>query len=215
MITHPVPEEEITSFIHWAHEAERLGLVLCSSGNLSHRIDGESILISATGSWLGQLDKNQIAHLRIGNGEILNGRRASGESAMHRAVMTCRPDIDTILHFQGSAATTLACMDIVPDYNVIIEVPVYIGKISYVPFVMPGSQMLAEAVAAEMKESSIVQMRNHGQVVCGNGYAGTIQKAVFFEFACRIILQSNLRAKPLPEAGIEQLKHYNKVNNKG
>lgn len=212
MIVHPIPEEEITGFIHWAHEAERLGLVLCSSGNMSHRFDDEHMLISASGSWLGQLEESQIAFLRTGSGEILNGKKASGESAMHRAIMTCRPDIDTILHFQSPAATTLACMDIVPDYNVIIEIPVYIGKISYVPFIMPGSQMLAEAVAAEMTESSIVQMRNHGQVVCGSGYSGTIQKAAFFELACSIILQSNLRAKPIPDGGIQLLKHYNYLN---
>ncbi|HRW68957.1 MAG: class II aldolase/adducin family protein [Lentimicrobium sp.] len=213
MIVHPFPEEEIKSFIHWAHEAERLGLVTCSSGNLSHRVGDGCMLISTTGSWLGQLEESQIALLSTGSGEILNGRKASGESAMHRAIMGCRPDIDTVLHFQSPAATTLACMDLVPDYNVIIEVPVYIGKISCVPFVMPGSQMLAEAVAAEMMDSSIVQMRNHGQVVCGSGYAGTIQKAVFFELACTIILQSNMKALPLPEVSIQQLKHYIQVNN--
>lgn len=204
-----IPEEEISRFIHWAHEAGRLGLMMCSSGNLSHRLDDGSMLISATGSWLGSLNADQISHIRIDDGTILNGVRPSGEIAMHRTIMEQRPDIDTILHFQSPAATTLACLPEETNYNVIIEVPVYIGAVGRVPFIMPCSQMLADAVGHEIKRCSLVQMQNHGQVVCGKGYESTVQKAVFFELASTIILKSGKRAFIIPEEGVEQLKQYN------
>ncbi|NTW26380.1 MAG: class II aldolase/adducin family protein, partial [Lentimicrobium sp.] len=120
-----------------------------------------------------------------------------------------RPDINTILHFQAPSATTIACMDFKPDYNVIIEVPIYLGKIGSIPFIAPGTKELADSVAAEINQSDLIQMANHGQVVCGKNYRDTIQKAVFFELACSILIRSNFTAKSLPFEDIERLRDYN------
>lgn len=195
-------------FVSWAREAGKFGLIKCSSGNLSHRLADGTMLISASGAWLAELITDQVAMLNISDGSLLNNQKPSAEHRFHLSVMKNRPDVDTILHFQSPAATTIACMGISPDYNVIIEVPIYIGAIGHLPYSPPGSQQLADAVAGSLIKNDLVQLANHGQVVCGRSFRETIQKAVFFELACNIILQSNFNSIPLGKVNTDLLKSY-------
>lgn len=195
-------------FVHWAHEAGRIGLVKCSSGNMSQRLSDGTLLISGTGTWLSEISVNEISHIAVDQEETFNTVKPSAESRLHCQIYQQRSDINTILHFQSPSATAIACMDIIPDYNVIIEVPIYVGKIGNVPYIPPGTKELAAAVSAQINQSDLVQLSNHGQVVCGKNYKDTIQKAVFFELACSILIMSNFNAKAIPISAIEKLKEY-------
>jgi ribulose-5-phosphate 4-epimerase/fuculose-1-phosphate aldolase len=119
-------------------------------------------------------------------------------------------DVNSVLHFQSPSATTIACMDIKPDYSVIIEIPLYIGEIGHVPFLLPGSEELATAVGVQSVKTDLIQLANHGQVVCGTSYHEVLQKAVFFELACSILLKSNFKAKTIPFDKASILRNYNR-----
>lgn len=201
-------QHELDLFVYWAHEAVKSGLLKCSSGNLSNRLDDGTMLISATGSWLGNINRDSIAKLSIESKATIGTVKPSAEYRFHREILHQRKDINTVLHFQAPSATTIACMEIKPDYNVIIEVPIYIGKVAYVPFLPPGSVELADAVAKQALTADCIQLTNHGQVVCGKDYKDVIQKAVFFELACSILLASNFKAKAIPEENIARLREY-------
>ncbi|PKP01762.1 MAG: class II aldolase family protein [Bacteroidetes bacterium HGW-Bacteroidetes-9] len=201
-------ERELDLFVYWAQEAVKSGLLKCSSGNLSNRLDDGTMLISGTGSWLGNIDRESIAQLNIESEDLTKTVKPSAEYRFHRQILRQRKDINTILHFQAPSATTIACMGIKPDYNVIIEVPIYIGHVGYVPFLPPGSAELADAVAKLALNADCIQLANHGQVVCGKDYKDAVQKAVFFELACSILLVSNFKAKTIPEENIALLREY-------
>lgn len=201
-------KSDLELFVHWAHEAGRLGLVKCSSGNMSQRLSDGSMLISGTGTWLTEISEDEISHIAVDQDETFNAVNPSAENRLHRQIYQNRSDINTILHFQSPSATAIACMDIRPDYNVIIEVPIYLGKIGNVPYIPPGTKELAEAVSAQINQSDLVQLANHGQVVCGKNFKETIQKAVFFELACSILIMSSFSVKALPIAAIEKLRGY-------
>jgi ribulose-5-phosphate 4-epimerase/fuculose-1-phosphate aldolase len=203
-------KEELELFVFCAHEAGRLNLLKCSSGNLSQRIESESMLISGTKSWLAEISINEISQISINGDEILNSIKPSAEFRLHREILRRRKDVNTVLHFQSPSATTIACMDIKPDYNVIIEIPVYIGEIGYIPFLLPGSGELARAVGEHSIKTDLIQLANHGQVVYGKNYKDVLQKAVFFELACSVLLKSNFKAKTIPIEMIPILRNYNK-----
>lgn len=208
MVHRTMEESEFNEFAFWANETAKHALIKCSSGNLSHRVQNNQMLISASGCWLSELTAKQIAIFNIDNGTLINDIKPSAEHKFHLGIMQSRKEINTVLHFQSQAATTIACMGIEPDYNVIIEIPIYIGKICHLPYFTPGSHQLAEAVIDKMRECSLVQLSNHGQVVCGKSYQDVIQKAVFFELACNILLQSNFSAKALNNVQVESLLTY-------
>jgi len=116
--------------------------------------------------------------------------------------------MDVVLHFQTPFATTLACCDGAEKTNffLIPEIPYYIGKIGFVPFLQPGSEALGNAVTDSLRTHDMVVLRNHGAVTVGKTFDDAIQKAIFFELACQIIVQAGkkLRAMPTKDSDLLQ-----------
>lgn len=196
-------------FVRQARRIGDAGLTICSSGNLSWRI-GENALVSATSSWVPELTEDRVALVRISDGEVLNGVRPSMESTFHLGVMRERPDVNVVLHFQSTYATTVACMDPRPtNFNVTAEIPLHVGReIPVIPFCRPGSPELAKAVMEAMKDHNSVLLAKHGQVVCGKDFDQAFERAMFFEMACRIVLTAGKECTFLTDDEIEDLQIY-------
>ena len=76
------------------------------------------------------------------------------------------------------------------------------------PYYRPGSPELAKAVLEAMKDHNSCLMTNHGQVVCGKNFDEVFERAMFFEMACRIIVQSGGNYSTLTQEEIEDLDVY-------
>lgn len=187
-----ISEKQINDFVAQAQRIGKERLQLCSSGNLSWRVEENIALISGTGSWLPCLEKENIAICEISTGSHIGGPKPSMESTFHLGIMRERKDINVVLHFQSEFATAISCMKNKPtDFNVIAEVPCYCGKeIPVVPYFRPGSPELAQSVTDALKDHDVAILSNHGQVACGKDFDDAFQKAVFFEMACGIIVRA-------------------------
>lgn len=183
-------EQQILTFIEQAHRIGKERLQLCSSGNLSWRVEENTALVSGTGSWLPCLKKENIAVCEISTGNHIDGSKPSMESSFHLGVLRQRKEINVVLHFQSEYATIISCMKDKPkNFNVTAEVPCYCGKeIPVLPYLRPGSPELAKTVIEAMQNHDCILLSKHGQVVCGKDFDDAFQKAVFFEMACRIII---------------------------
>ena len=192
-------DSAIEAFAAACQRAATMRLVRCSSGNLSQRLDESRMLIKASRGWMGDLDADQVAVCRIADGVSLNGRKPSVEIGFHAGILRARPEVNVVLHCQTPFATTLACCARAgTSFAVIPEIPYYIGEIGEVPFLLPGSRALAEAVVAVMQDHDLALLRNHGQVTVGPDFERTFQNAVFFEVACEIIVRAGARVQPIP-----------------
>lgn len=187
-----ITKEHITKFIEQAHRVGKERLQLCSSGNLSWRVEGNTALVSGTGSWLPRLAEENVAVCDISTGLRIDGPKPSMESVFHLGVLRERKDMNVVLHFQSEYATIVSCMKKKPEnFNVVAEVPCYCGReIPVIPYFRPGSKELADAVTNALREHDCVLMSKHGQAVCGKDFDDAFQKAVFFEFACGIIVRA-------------------------
>ena len=202
-----VPQAKLDEFLASCHQVARRGLVRCSSGNMSVRLDETRMLVSATRSWMESIDAGQVAICRIADGERLEGSRPTVELGFHTGILRTRPDVNVVLHFQTPHATALACCaadDI--DFNVIPEIPFYIGPVARVPYLPPGSKQLAAAVAGAMASHDLVVMSNHGLVTAAADYAHAIQNAEFFELACQVITLNQGRSRPLSAQDVAGLQ---------
>ena len=202
-----ITEKHIETFVAQAHRVGELGLTICSSGNLSWRI-GDKALISGTGSWVPSLREDQVSICNVTTGEVLNGVKPSMESVFHLGVMRERPDVGVVLHFQSPYATQVACSEVRPkSYNVTAEVPLHVGRvIPEIPFYRPGSPELAEAVVNALRDRNSALMLKHGQVVCGKDFDDVIQRAMFFEMACRICVLADMHPAVLTEEEVDALE---------
>jgi len=204
-----VTDSHLKTFVEAAHRIGTHQLLLCSSGNLSWRLNDEILLISQTGSWLPYLSKDQISISRLSDGMVINNVNPSMDSGFHFGIMRQRSDVNVIMHFQSLYATTLACLPDPPrNFNVVNEIPMYIGKIDMLPYICPGSPELGIKVTESMRTHDLVVLRNHGQVVVGKSFNDVIQKALFFELACGIIIRSHDQALRLTEEQMCEMDKY-------
>jgi ribulose-5-phosphate 4-epimerase/fuculose-1-phosphate aldolase len=181
-----IPDDHLNLFVETAHRAAALGLVYRGSGNLSMRID-DRLLVTSSGAPLATLGNRQTVVCSLENGETLEGENPSIETPLHCAVLKARPDLNMVLHFQSPFATMAACRsEDALNYHVIPEVPFYIGAITEVAYMRPGSEELAAAIGHAAREHNLVLLRNHGQVTGGRNQEELLNRAVFFELACRI-----------------------------
>lgn len=176
--------------IEQAHRVGKERLMLCSSGNISWRIEDDTALVSGTGSWLSRIKEENVAMCRISDGMRIDGPKPSMESTFHLGVLRERKDMNVVIHFQSEYATVVSCMKNKPtDFNVTAEIPCYPGReIPVVPYFRPGSPELAAAITQALENHDCALMSKHGQVVCGKDFDDAFQKAVFFEMACKIIV---------------------------
>ena len=204
-----ITDNHIQEFVAQAHRVGELGLTICSSGNLSWRI-GDKALISGTGSWVPSLRPDQVSVCDVATGEVLNGVKPSMESVFHLGVMRERHGVGVVLHFQSPYATQVACSAIRPkSYNVTAEIPLHVGRvIPEIPFYRPGSPELAEAVVNALRGHNSALMLKHGQVVCGKDFNDVIQRAMFFEMACRICVLADMHPAVLSEEEVDALEQH-------
>lgn len=206
MMTAAVADWQVEAFVAAARRVAAYGLVRCSSGNLSWRVDDERLLVTASQGWMADLTPDQVAVCRLADAEPLSACRPSNESRFHAGVLRRREEMRVVLHFQSPAATAIACCEPeAVDYNVILEVPFYIGPVATVPFLPPGSEELAEAVVAAMADHDMAMLAHHGQVTVGRDLNDAVQRAAFFELACDILLRAGDRVRTLPPEAVAAL----------
>ena len=203
-------QNQIEEFVENAHRVGKEGLTICSSGNLSMRF-GDEVLVSGTGSWLPDLKPENVSIVRFDDASVLNGVKPSMESVFHLGVMRQRMgEINCVLHFQSPYATAVACMKHRPDnFNFTAECPLHVGEdIPMIPYFRPGSPELAAHVIDAMKNHNSVMLLKHGQIVCGKDFRQALERAMFFEMACRIAVINRDNVDPLTRAEIEDLESY-------
>lgn len=201
-------ESDITEFVAACHKTARYGLVRCSSGNLSQRIGPDTALLSVSGSWLGELTAEQVAICEINSQTCINDKTPTCESVFHLGILQRRPEVNAVLHFQSPYATAIACgKPEAYDYNMTIETPVYIGQPAIVDYLPPGSKQLAQATinAFANRKTRMAILKNHGLVTVGKDINDAIQKGVFFEMTCQILL-TNPDANALALEEVEHLR---------
>ena len=200
-----VDPTELDAFVATCREAGCRNLVRCSSGNLSRRLEGDRMLATASRSWLERLTPAEVCVCRLADGALLSGPRPTVEMGVHAEILRTRPEVEVVLHFQSPCATALACRADAVDYRVIPEVPYYLGPVARVPYLPPGSDELAVAVAAAMAEHDLVVLDHHGMVTVAGGYDAAIQNAEFFELACEVIVHGGEGVVPLAPEAVQAL----------
>lgn len=200
-----VPGQIIRKFVAACREVAARGLVRCSSGNMSVRVDSDRLLIKASGSWMGSLTEEDVSVCRIADGSLLSGKKSSVEVGFHAGIMRTRPDVNVVLHFQTPYATAMACRRAgKANYFVIPEIPFYIGEVARIPYLDPGSKKLAEAVTRAMRRHDMVLMGNHGQTTVAADFSHVVQNAEFFELACEVLIRGGRSVRPIAS---RQAKH--------
>ena len=146
------------------------GLTGGSTGNISARTEDGGLLVSPTGTSFGRLDPARLSRFDV-NGNFVSGDQPTKEMPLHSAFYETRSTAGAVVHLHSCHSVALSLMpDVDPD-NFLPPMTPYsimkLGKVTLLPFFMPGDPAMGDAVRCLAGKRSAVMLANHGPVVAG------------------------------------------------
>jgi len=120
------------------------GLMIGTDGNISARLSEGHILITPSGTRKGALTPEGILKVSLEGKVIEPEGFPSVELPFHLAIYQALPEVNAIVHSHPPYATTFAAREEIPDAP-LVEAEL-LPKISLVPYALPGSSKLANAI---------------------------------------------------------------------
>ncbi|HBT4804492.1 TPA: aldolase [Klebsiella quasipneumoniae subsp. similipneumoniae] len=164
--------------VRYARSMFERGYSSGGAGNISLKLPDGNILATPTNSSFGDLDAEELSKVTM-QGELLSGQKASKEVLMHLAMYRQRPHCGGIVHLHSPWLTALSCLPGIDPENALPPITPYyvmrVGKLPVVPYIRPGSPIIAEHVEKLAAEHNAILLANHGPIISGKD----IREAVF------------------------------------
>lgn len=203
-------ENELNQLILTAAALSRKGYAAGGGGNVSIRT-AAGIYISGSGTDLELLAEQDFAFLPAGEQEwrAVDGLKPSKEYAFHAGIYEVRPDINCVLHFHPPQLTAVSTLIPDGDNTLPVMIPYFIIRVRgfvQVPYYLPGSKALSDAVVEASRRGNLINMRSHGATAVGARLSEASRALEQGEDNARIALLTRMRGEPLTPDQIEELK---------
>jgi len=198
--------DELVAIVGELYEAE---LITATGGNVSVRVPGEDKLwITPSQLFKGDLSPEVLVPIDL-EGQLLDpgARSPSSEWGVHCAVYRAKSEARAVIHAHAPNATILANTGL-PFLPISTEAA-FFGELPRVPFIMPGTGELADAVGEAIGTGWAVLMTNHGIIVAGRSLRRAADMAEIIERSAQVIVGCYAVGKPpsvLPEDIIGTLR---------
>jgi L-fuculose-phosphate aldolase len=143
------------------------GWVASNDGNISARLGPNEFLISPSGVSKGSLTPDGLMLVDAQGSPLNGGGKVSTEWRMHQKIYERRPEIGGVVHTHAPHATAFAVAGLALDLPVLPELVYGLGAVPLVPYALPGSGELYEAIDPFVGKADALLLKNHGLVTCG------------------------------------------------
>ncbi len=168
------------------------GLIAGQDGNVSVRLAADRVLVTPAGASKGELRADELVEVDLDGAPRRAGGSASSEVRMHLRIYRERADVGAVVHAHPPTATGFGVAGEDLMAPVLPEIVVGLGGVPLVPFVAPGGDALAEAVAAYAGRHDALLLANHGATTVGPTLAIAHQRMESLEHAACILLTARL-----------------------
>ncbi|MCB1842866.1 MAG: class II aldolase/adducin family protein, partial [Halioglobus sp.] len=203
------PREDLVNIMRELYESQ---VITATGGNISVRIpdtDGE-LWITPSRLFKGDLKPEVMVRINL-RGESLDpgSRSPSSEWCMHTRVLELKPEANAVIHAHAPNATILANAGL-PFLPISTEAA-FFGNIARIPFCMPGTPELADAVGEAMGDDWAVLMINHGILVAGRSLRRAADMVEIIERSAEIILGCHAVGVEPPVLPPDAAAHFRKL----
>ncbi len=184
-------------------------MLSAADGNISYRIDDETILMTPSGRAKAFIELKDIAVLNL-KGDVLSGTPSS-ERSMHLAIYQNCPKAKAIVHAHPPHAIAWSVAR--PDLSelpaeCLSEVILAAGRIPIVPFARPTTANMGDSLLPFLPQSRALILARHGAVTWGEDFDEATNGMERIENSAEILAIAHKLGglTPLPEEEIVFLR---------
>ncbi len=181
--------EDIVRFGRMLHQR---GYIAATDGNLSVRLDHETVLSTPTGMSKGMLEPEDLVVVDMKGKKVTGRRQVSSEIGMHLLIYSLRPDTHGIVHAHPPTATGYAAAGLPLNQALISEIVLSLGCIPLARYATPGTPDLVAALEPLVPQYDAILMANHGVVTFGEDLTRAYMKMETVEHFAQITLVTHL-----------------------
>lgn len=181
-----------------------LRLVAARSGNLSARLDEANILITATGTSLGELSHDDIIKVDLGKeAENKENRRLTSEFLMHSAIYKSLAN-KVIIHCHPPLLN--AYFALYRELKILtFETNLYLGEVPVIEQDTPAVTK-PELVVSALKNNNLAVLKNHGAVAVADKFSDALYLVETLEEAVKTAACARLFKKDVLDGLDKALK---------
>ncbi len=143
------------------------GYVAANDGNISARIDDQSIVISPTGVSKGFMTPEMMVITDMNGTPRNKTSKASSEIHMHLKIYEKRSDINAIVHAHPPYSTAFSVSGIPLTQATLPEVIITLGGIPLAEYGTPGTSELFDHLMNYVHDYDAFLLQNHGALAIG------------------------------------------------
>jgi len=179
--------EQRREVVHVCHRLYARGLVAGQDGNVSVRLDDDRLLVTPAGWCKGDLRPEDLVVTDL-RGNVMGEGRASSELRMHLRIHARRADVTAVVHAHPPIATGFAVAGETIAADVLPEIIFQVGEVALVPFGLPGTPALADAMEPWLEGHDAFLLANHGATTVGRSLRDALFRMENLEHAACILL---------------------------
>jgi L-fuculose-phosphate aldolase len=183
------PREEILQAMERIY---RYRMTTTSGGNLSIQEPNGNVWITPARVDKGSLRRDDIVCVHP-DGAIEGIRKPSSELPIHQMIRVKRPELAGIVHAHPTALVAFSLVHEVPNTRLFHQSHRVCGEPGFIPYELPGSAELGEAVAKGFAEGyNAVILENHGVVTGGKTFQEAFRRFETLEFTGKTLIKARL-----------------------
>ncbi len=183
------------------------GWVAANDGNISIRLDQETILSTPTGVSKGMMHPDDLITVDYEGNKILGRLERTTEIAMHLTIYKMRPDVQAVVHAHPPVSTGFATAGLSLSKALLPEVVIGLGCVPLAEYGLPGTPELTEPMLPLIPKYDAILLANHGAVSYGKDVKQAFFRMETVEHFARINLVAEILGGPrvLPGKEVQKL----------
>ena len=202
-------EEQLRrQLVRFSRLLSRVGFVPGTSGNLSVRLDSESLLVTPTGMSKGMVKADDMVIVDPKGCLLAGTRQVTSEIGTHLAIYEGRSDVAAVVHAHPAMATAFACSGRALDEILCQEAVMTLGCVPLARYAATGTKEVAASLSPYLAEHDAILLANHGAVSYGATLLEAFLRMETVEHLAHVALVAHQlgSARPLLADQIKQLQ---------
>ena len=172
------------------------GFVAANDGNISVKIDDDTIIVTPTGVSKGGMKPESLVKMKL-DGRVIGDNKPSSEVKMHIRVYRLNKAVHSVVHAHPPASTAFAIARIPLDRPIMSEAVLTLGIVPVAEYALPGTNEVPDSIEPYVHSHNAVLLANHGILTWGDDVAQAMYRIESAEQYCNIMIKLKQIGEPV------------------